>query len=83
MSASKKTTEQKQPSMALYAVVGLLCVIAVVAVLVLNSGMLQRSTTALRVNGTEYSAADMQVSLVNDGPVTIIYDTEIWRKNGN
>ncbi len=27
--------------------------------------------------------ADMKVSLVNDGPVTIIYDTEIWRKNGN
>ena len=27
--------------------------------------------------------ADMQVSLVNDGPVTILYDTEIWRKNGN
>ena len=26
---------------------------------------------------------DMQVSLINDGPVTIIYDTEIWRKNGN
>ena len=24
--------------------------------------------------------ADMKVSLVNDGPVTIIYDTEIWRK---
>lgn len=27
--------------------------------------------------------ADMKVSLVNDGPVTIIYDTDIWRKNGN
>lgn len=27
--------------------------------------------------------ASMKVSLVNDGPVTIIYDTEIWRKNGN
>ena len=27
--------------------------------------------------------ADMQVSLVNDGPVTILYDTEIWRKNEN
>lgn len=27
--------------------------------------------------------ADMQVSLVNDGPVTIIYDTDIWSKNGN
>lgn len=27
--------------------------------------------------------ADMKVSLLNDGPVTIIYDTEIWRKNEN
>lgn len=27
--------------------------------------------------------ADMKVSLINDGPVTIIYDTEIWSKNGN
>ncbi len=27
--------------------------------------------------------ADMKVSLTNDGPVTIIYDTEIWRKNEN
>ncbi len=24
--------------------------------------------------------ADMKVSLVNDGPVTILFDTEIWRK---
>ncbi len=27
--------------------------------------------------------ADMKVSLVNDGPVTILFNTEIWRKNGN
>lgn len=27
--------------------------------------------------------ADMKVSLTNDGPVTILYDTEIWCKNGN
>lgn len=27
--------------------------------------------------------ADMKVSLVNDGPVTILYDTEIWCKHGN
>lgn len=27
--------------------------------------------------------ADMKVSLVNDGPVTILFDTDIWRKNGN
>ena len=26
---------------------------------------------------------DMKVSLVNDGPVTILFDTVIWRKNGN
>ncbi len=26
-------------------------------------------------------AADMQVSLINDGPVTIVLDTDIWRKN--
>ena len=42
----------------------------------------------LRKNGISYVAegvfgADMKVSLVNDGPVTILYDTEIWRKNGN
>ena len=27
--------------------------------------------------------ADMKVSLLNDGPVTILYDTEIWCKHGN
>lgn len=27
--------------------------------------------------------ADMKVNLINDGPVTILFDTEIWRKNGN
>ena len=26
--------------------------------------------------------ADMQVSLVNDGPVTIIFDTDVWNKKG-
>jgi len=25
----------------------------------------------------------MQVELINDGPVTILFDTDIWRKNGN
>ncbi|MDD6479457.1 MAG: D-aminoacyl-tRNA deacylase, partial [Oscillospiraceae bacterium] len=27
--------------------------------------------------------ADMKVELVNDGPVTILFDTDIWRKNEN
>ncbi len=26
--------------------------------------------------------ADMQVSLINDGPVTIILDTDVWKKKG-
>lgn len=26
--------------------------------------------------------ADMQVSLVNDGPVTILMDTDVWKKGG-
>lgn len=44
--------------------------------------------SALRENGIKkvdegVFGADMKISLVNDGPVTIIYDTEIWRKNEN
>lgn len=42
----------------------------------------------LKLNGVKsvekgVFGADMQVSLVNDGPVTIILDTLTWRKNGN
>lgn len=40
----------------------------------------------LKVSGVERVekgsfGADMQVELINDGPVTIVLDTEIWRKN--
>lgn len=42
---------------------------------------------ALKNNGvksveTGEFGADMQVSLVNDGPVTIIFDTDTWNKKG-
>ena len=42
---------------------------------------------ALKTNGvksveTGEFGADMQVSLVNDGPVTIIFDTDVWNKKG-
>ena len=43
----------------------------------------------LKQNGIKYVAkgefgADMKVSLINDGPVTIILDTDIWnKKNGD
>ncbi len=42
---------------------------------------------ALKNNGvksveTGEFGADMQVGLVNDGPVTIIFDTDVWNKKG-
>ncbi len=37
-----------------------------------------RENGIARVEKGEF-AADMQVSLVNDGPVTICYDTDIWK----
>ncbi len=42
---------------------------------------------ALEKNGvnsvqTGEFGADMQVSLINDGPVTIILDTDVWNKKG-
>lgn len=42
---------------------------------------------ALVLNGvksveTGYFGADMQVGLINDGPVTIILDTDVWNKKG-
>ena len=50
----------ERKSMALYAVVGVICAIAVVFLLVVNSGILQRSVAAITVNGTKYTAADME-----------------------
>ncbi|MBE6749784.1 MAG: D-tyrosyl-tRNA(Tyr) deacylase [Ruminococcaceae bacterium] len=41
-----------------------------------------REAGVKKVDEGEFGA-DMNVSLVNQGPVTILYDTEIWRKNGN
>lgn len=42
---------------------------------------------ALRANGVKSVekgefGADMQVTLTNDGPVTIILDTDVWNKKG-
>ncbi|MBR2730775.1 MAG: D-tyrosyl-tRNA(Tyr) deacylase [Clostridia bacterium] len=42
---------------------------------------------ALRANGvaqveTGEFGADMRVEIVNDGPVTIVMDTEIWKNSG-
>ena len=45
----------------------------------------ERFCELLKVNGVHNVqkgsfGADMKVSLLNDGPVTIVLDTEIWRK---
>ena len=47
----------ERKSMALYAVVGVICAIAVVFLLVVNSGILQRSVAAVTIS-TEFTAAD-------------------------
>ena len=47
-------------SMRLYAAVAVLCAVLGVAVLVMNTGILQRTVTAVSVNGTNYSAADLE-----------------------
>lgn len=46
--------------MALYTMVGAVVLVAAIALLVWNSGLLQRSMTALDVNGAKYTAADVQ-----------------------
>lgn len=49
------------------------------------NALYERFNTFLLENGVKsvekgIFAADMKVSLVNDGPVTIIFDTDIWNK---
>lgn len=51
----------------------------------LANELYERFSALLKENGVKrvengVFGADMQVSLVNDGPVTILYDTDIWRK---
>ena len=58
----KKLQEERQNrrSTILYAVVGVICVVFAAALLIWNSGILQRTLTAVTVNGVKYTAADVQ-----------------------
>ena len=56
----EEQAKAERKSMMTYTLVGVICAIVAVAVLVLNSGILQRSVAAITVNGTKYTAADMQ-----------------------
>ena len=55
--------------MVIYSVIAVLVVVAAVVMMLFNSGILQRSLTALNVNGAKYTAADVQyyyTSLYNE-----------------
>ena len=56
----EEQAKAERKNMKIYAVVGAICAVAAAAVLVINSGILQRSVAAVTVNGTKYTAADMQ-----------------------
>lgn len=70
MSASEKKAARNEKrrleelkdsrAVALYTVIGVVVVAAAIALMVWNSGLLQRNLTALEVGGEKYSAADMQ-----------------------
>ena len=60
-SSQRREEEQKdRRSVALYSAIGLAVVVFAVVLMFWNSGLLQRNLTALDLNGTKYSAADVQ-----------------------
>ena len=58
----KKLQEERQArrSTIVYTIVGIVCVVFAAALLVWNSGILQRTLPAVTVNGVKYTAADVQ-----------------------
>ena len=60
-SSQRREEEQKdRRSVALYSAIGLAVIVFAVVLMFWNSGLLQRNLTALDLNGTKYSAADVQ-----------------------
>ena len=60
--AEKRRQEEQKDSrsVVIYSVIAVLVVVAAVVMMLFNSGILQRSLTALNVNGAKYTAADVQ-----------------------
>lgn len=56
----EEEAKAERKSMILYGVIAAVVAVLAVAMLVLNSGLLQRSVAAVTVNGTKFTAADMQ-----------------------
>jgi len=57
---------KERRSIVLYSVIGVLVAVAAAALIVWNSGLLQRNLTALDINGTKYTAADVQYAYNNN-----------------
>ena len=69
--AEKRRQEEQKDSrsVVIYSVIAVLVVVAAIVMMLFNSGILQRSLTALNVNGAKYTAADVQyyyTSLYNE-----------------
>lgn len=60
--AEKRRQEEQKAhrSVVIYSVIAVVVLAAAAVLLILNSGLLQRSLTALDVNGTKYAAVDLQ-----------------------
>lgn len=57
----RRQEEQKnRRTMALYTAIGLVVAVAAIAMMFWNSGIVQRGMTALDINGTKYTAAEVQ-----------------------
>ena len=57
----RQEEQANRRSMALYTLVGIVVVVAAAAMIVWNTGILQRSLTAVEVDGTKYTAADVEL----------------------
>lgn len=67
-------------SMAIYTVVAVIVVVAAVAAMFWRSGIVQRSMTALDVNGVKYTAADLQyyyTSIYSEQAQYYAFDTSV------
>lgn len=56
----EEQAKAERKTMKIYAAVGAVCAVVAAAVLVINSGILQRNVAAVTINGTKFTAADMQ-----------------------
>ena len=69
----QQEAREARRSKILYTVVGLVCVALAIAVIVWNSGVLQRTVTAVTINGEKYNAVDMQYYFNTTRASTIQY----------